>query len=311
MGGAREAHQLRQHRLGISLPGDRLPLSEVPALAARAEALGYTDFWSFEVNLFDGFTPLAAAAATTRAARLGVAIAPVFFRPSGLLALHAAAMAELAPGRFVLGVGSSTPVVVEQWMGVPFGRPVSAVQETVQAVRALLNGDKVGGMRLGRPPAQPPPIWMAALGARMAAAARELADGICLFMVGPGLVREIVGEQDSMCRITVIPGEEEPARALARRQITAYALVPFYARVLARQGFGEEVKAIQERWTAGDRAAAAGQVSDAMVAELTLTGSLDAIGAGLERYWDAGLGCPVLAVLGDQEPVLEALAPGR
>ena len=58
MGGAREAHQLRQHRLGISLPGDRLPLSEVPALAARAEALGYTDFWSFEVNLFDGFTPL-------------------------------------------------------------------------------------------------------------------------------------------------------------------------------------------------------------------------------------------------------------
>lgn len=195
-------------------------------------------------------------------------------------------------------------------MGVPFGKPVTAVRETVQAVRALLAGEKVGGLRLARPPSLPPAIWMAALGARMAALARELADGICLFMVGPGLVREIVGDQDSMCRITVIPGEPEVVRPLARRLISTYALVPFYARVLARQGFGEEVKAIQERWAAGDRAAAPGQVSDAMVAELTLTGSLDDIGAGIERYRAAGLGCPVLAVAGDYGPVLEALAPG-
>ena len=288
-----------------------MPLSEVPALAARAEALGYTDLWSFEINMFDGFTPLAAAAATTREVRLGTAIVPVFFRPPGLLAMQAAAMAELAPRRFVLGVGSSTPVVVEQWMGVPFGPPVKAVRETVVAVRALLAGEKVGGMRLARPPAQPPPIWMAALGERMAAAARELADGICLYMVGPGLIREIVGDQDSMCRINVIHGEAKAARTLARRTITTYALVPFYARVLARQGFGEEIKAILERWAAGDRAAATGQVSDAMVAELTLTGSIDTIGAGLQRYWDAGLGCPVLAITGDHEPLIDALAPGR
>jgi probable F420-dependent oxidoreductase len=309
--GSREAHQLNKPRLGLSIPGDRMPLSEVPALAARAEALGYTDFWSFEINMFDAFTPLAAAAATTDTVRLGTAIAPVFFRPPGLLAMHAAAMAELAPGRFVLGVGSSTQVVVEQWMGVPFGPPVKAVRETVVAVKALLAGEKVGGMRLARPPAQPPPIWMAALGDRMAAAARELADGICLYMVGPGLLREIVGDQDSMCRINVIPGDDEAARTLARRTVSTYALVPFYARVMARQGFAEEVKAINERWAAGDRSAAPGQVSDAMVAELTLTGSIDTIGAGLPRYWEAGLGCPVLAIVGDHEPVVAALAPGK
>jgi len=288
-----------------------VPLSDLPALAARAEALGYTDLWSFEINMFDAFTPLAAAAASTADVRLGTAIAPVFFRPPGLLAMHAAALAELAPGRFVLGVGSSTPVVVEQWMGVPFGRPVKAVRETVVAVRALLAGEKVAGMRLAQPPAQPPPIWMAALGERMAAAARELADGVCLYMVGPGLIRETVGDQDSMCRINVIPGDDEAAQALARRTVTTYALVPFYARVMARQGFAEEVKAINERWAAGERAAASGQVSDAMVAELTLTGSLDAIGAGLARYWEAGLGCPVLAIVGDPAPVIAALAPGR
>jgi probable F420-dependent oxidoreductase len=309
--GAREAHQLSSaRRLGISIPAETFPMSEIPAVAARAEALGYTDCWSFEVNVFDAFTPLAAAAATTRGLRLGTAIAPVFFRPPGLLAMQAAAMADLAPGRFVLGVGSSTPVVVQQWMGIPFTAPVTAVRETVVAVRALLAGEKVGGMRLGRPPAQPVPIWMAALGERMAAAAQELADGLCLFMVGPGLVREIVGDKDSMCRITVIPGQDEAARALARRLVTTYALVPFYARVMARQGFAEEVGAINERWAAGDRAAAPGQVSDAMLRELVLTGSLDDIAAGLDRYRKAGLGCPVLAITSDFSRVFEALAPG-
>ncbi|MEP7106182.1 MAG: LLM class flavin-dependent oxidoreductase, partial [Chloroflexota bacterium] len=149
-------------------------MAEIPAVAARAEALGYTDCWSYEINVFDAFTPLAAAAAATDGVRLGTAIAPVFFRPPGLLAMQAAAMAELAPGRFVLGVGSSTPVVVQQWMGIPFAAPVKAVRDTVVAVLALLAGEKVGGMRLGRPPAQPVPIWMAALGDRMAAAAHEV-----------------------------------------------------------------------------------------------------------------------------------------
>jgi alkanesulfonate monooxygenase SsuD/methylene tetrahydromethanopterin reductase-like flavin-dependent oxidoreductase (luciferase family) len=166
-------------------------------------------------------------------------------------------------------------------------------------------------MRLGKPPAQPVPIWMAALGERMAAAAQELADGLCLFMVGPGLIREIVGGKDSMCRITVVPGEGEAVRAAARRLVTTYALVPFYARVMARQGFAEEVKAIGERWAAGDRAAAPGQVSDAMLRELVLTGSLDDIAAGVERYREAGLGCPVLAITSDFDRVLVALAPGQ
>jgi len=91
------------------VPLEDVPLSELPDFARLAEELGYTDAWSMEVNGLDGFTPLAAVAAVT-GLRVGTAIIPVFIRPPGLLAMHAAAMAELAPGRFVLGIGSSTPV---------------------------------------------------------------------------------------------------------------------------------------------------------------------------------------------------------
>ncbi len=325
MGGAREEDQLNAHqqrRLGLSIPTGAHPLSEVPALARRAEELGWTDGWSYEVNAFDGFTPLAAAAAGTERMRLGVAIAPAFFRPPGLLAMHAAAMAELARGRFVLGLGSSTPTVVEQWMGIPFAKPRTRTVDTLRAVRALLAGEKVGGMRIAQPPAEPVPIWMAALGGRMLEAAAAEADGLCLFMTGPRYIRSLYEGAgrglDSMCRITVIPGEHQAARAAARRHIVAYAIVPFYARAMAGQGFAEEVEAINARWAAGDRAAAPGQVSEAMLDELVLTGDAEDIAEGVEAYRDAGLGCPVLAIsaAGGGGPaqfdrLLEELAPGR
>ncbi len=313
---------LQERRLGLSIPTGAHGLSEVPALAGRAEELGWTDCWSYEINGFDAFTPLAAAAAGTERLRLGVGIAPAFFRPPGLLAMHASALADLAPGRFVLGLGSSTPTVVEHWMGIPFSKPRTHTVETLRAVRALLAGEKVGGMRIAQPPAEPVPIWMAALGGRMLEAAAAEADGLCLFMTGPRYIRSLhegAGRGlDSMCRITVIPGEDQEARAAARRHIVAYAIVPFYARAMARQGFAEEVEAITARWAAGDRAAAPGQVSDAMVDELVLTGDAERIAAGIESYWAAGLGCPVLAFssVGDAGPaqfdrLLAELAPSR
>jgi probable F420-dependent oxidoreductase len=280
------------------VPLEDVPLSELPDFARLAEELGYTDAWSMEVNGLDGFTPLAAVAAVT-GLRVGTAIIPVFIRPPGLLAMHAAAMAELAPGRFVLGIGSSTPVVVEQWLGVPFAQPLTRTRETAVAVRALLAGERHGNMRLARPPAEPPAIYLAALGPKMLQSAGELADGVIFFLAGPriipDLLRQVGRELDSVARLVVIRGGSEEAVVAARRALTTYALVPFYARSLERQGFGEEVKAIQERWQAGDRAGAVGQVSGAMVAELLLVGEVDRIAEGLAAYRRAGLRTPVLA----------------
>jgi alkanesulfonate monooxygenase SsuD/methylene tetrahydromethanopterin reductase-like flavin-dependent oxidoreductase (luciferase family) len=103
-------------RLGLSVPADGM--AGLPELARRAEQLGWTDAWSMESRMFDAFTPLAATAAVTEHMRLGTAIVAAFLRPPGVTAMHAAALAGLAPGRFVLGLGSSTEVVVEQWHGV-------------------------------------------------------------------------------------------------------------------------------------------------------------------------------------------------
>jgi probable F420-dependent oxidoreductase len=298
-------------RLGLSVPLEGLALGELPALARSAEELGFTDIWSHESNLMDGFSPLAAVAAVSSGLRLGTAIVPVYTRPPGLIAMHALALAELAPGRFILGLGSSTATVVETWMGIPFARPLTRTREVVEQVRGLLAGEKVGAYRLPRLPPQPVPLYMAALGEKMLQAAGELADGLVLFLTGPRIIPSLlegVGrEMDSVARIMVLPGGGDEVMGRARRHLTSYALVPYYARSLARQGFGEEVAAINARWLAGDRAGAPGQVSEAMIRELMLVGTPDEIQSGIESYRRAGLRTPVLALSAADMPSLEGL----
>ena len=306
---------MAERRLGVSIPTEE-GLGAVPELVRLAERLGYTDAWSAEVNGSDAFTPLAAAAAVTESIRLGTAIVPVFTRPPGVVAMQAASLSELSGGRFVLGLGCSTRVVVEQWFGVPFAKPLSRTREVTLQVRSLLDGEKVGGLRLASPPSFPVPIWLAALGEEMLKLAAEIADGVCFYMVGPRLLPALLkaaGDPgESFARINVVPGQGEGAAALARRAVVSYALVPYYARVMTQQGFGEEIQAIHERWQTGDRAGAPGQVSDAMLDELILTGTPDRIREGIERYWAAGLTTPTLAVFGggDTSRLLQELAPG-
>ncbi len=269
-------------------------------MARTAEELGYTDLWSFESNGLDAFTPLAAAAAATREVRLGTAIVPVFTRPPALIAMHAAALAELAPSRFVLGLGASTPALVESGMGVPFERPLARVREATAAVRGLLEGGRTGIFKLGRPPVETVPVYLAALGPAMLRLAGEIADGVVFFMAGPRIMPELVAalgrEMDTVARLVAIPAPDRAtALPFARRLITSYATVPFYARFLARQGFEEEVNAVNRLWDSGDRAAAAGQVSDAMAAELVVMGDAGEIGGGIEAYRRAGLTTPVVA----------------
>src|ERR1700709_2769898 len=92
-------------RWGLTLPLPGLTLAAHEELVKRAEAVGYTDFWSGETNGPDGFTPLALSAAWTERARLGTGIVGVFQRGPALLAQEAAALADASGGRLALGGG--------------------------------------------------------------------------------------------------------------------------------------------------------------------------------------------------------------
>jgi len=99
--------------------------------------------WSAEATEFDGFTPLALAAAHSERLRLVTGIVNVYTRGRALLAQSAAALAQASGGRFVLGLGTSSNVIVERWNGIPFERPYHHVRDTLRFLRVALTGEKV------------------------------------------------------------------------------------------------------------------------------------------------------------------------
>src|SRR5256712_8961684 len=241
----------RTKRWALSVPVDGFSLAELPELAREGERLGYADAWSYEADGLDCFTPLAAVATATRL-RLGTAIANVFTRCPATLAMSAAAIADLAPGRFCLGLGAGSQPIVEAWNGGKFALPATRVREMTSVVRAALAGERVvfsgktltvDGFRLTRPPQHPVPIYIAALRPGMLQVAGELGDGVILNWLSAGdvprvvaLVREAAaragrdpqaGEITARLLVHVDPPGGE-ADVGGRRHVTAHLNLPGY-----------------------------------------------------------------------------------
>jgi probable F420-dependent oxidoreductase len=313
-------------RYGITVPFDDVPLAEHGSWYRRLDELGYTDVWTGEANSADGFTPLALAAVASDRLHLGTAVVPVYTRGPGLLAMQAATMAELAPGRFALGVGSSSDVIVERWNATPFIEPYKRVRDTVRFLRAALTGEKVDaeyetfavrGFRLGRRLEQPPPIYVAALRPGMLRLAGREADGAILNWLSAGDVAKVVPEVGAgkaiVARIFVCPTEDaDRARYVGRIGIAAYLNVAVYAAFHEWLGRGPVLEPMWNAWRSGDRKAALAAIPDEVVDALVVHGSPEECRAHVQRYVDNGVTIPVLAVLpggDDLAKVVENLAP--
>ena len=111
--------------------------------SAGLPELGYTDVWSAELNGIDGFTPLILASQWAPQLRLGTAIVGIYTRAPVSLAVQAGTLAALAPGKFVMGIGTSSQVAVEQWNGIPFEKPYPALAGHV-AISARGTGRRQG-----------------------------------------------------------------------------------------------------------------------------------------------------------------------
>ncbi len=298
-------------RWGITLPLPGLALAEQREIVAGLAGTGYTDAWSAEVNGADAFTPLAAAAQWSSELRLGTAIAPIFTRGPGLLAMSGATLASLAPGRFVLGIGTSTPIVVQQWNAVEFTRPYQRARDMLRFLRPALAGEKitqeyetfrVDGFRLDPPPATPPRLALAALRPQMIKLAAAEADAVITNWLAPADVPKIRAVAGPGCelvaRIFVCPtADAEVARGIGKRMIAAYLSVPAYAAFHAWLGRGEVLRPMQEAWAAGDRKGALAAIGDEVVDDLLVHGAPRACRERVAEYQARGLDTPVIAVV--------------
>ncbi len=316
-------------RYGITVPFSG-PLHTQRARFEELAELGYTDVWSAESDGFDGLTTLTLAAAWAPSLRLGTAILPVFTRGPALLAQSAASLASAAPGRFVLGIGSSSDVIVQRWNAMDFDRPYARVRDTVRFLRAALGGEKVTadydtfavrGFRLSVRVQEPVPIFVAALRERMLRLAAREADGAIVNWLSTSdvarvesIVRSESATAELVARIFVIPTPDREAAISAGRFIlAAYINVPVYRAFHEWLGRGDALGEHWAQWDSGDRRGSLEKIPEHVVDELLVHGEPDECRRQILGYIDSGITCTapmVLPVPGvDSFEVVRALAP--
>lgn len=305
-------------RLGIALaPSKQTPIEEIVRLAQLAERLGYASIWIPETWGVDAVSVLAILSRETSTIKLASGVFNVYSRSAALIAQTAATLQEFSGGRFILGLGSSGPIVVENWHGIPFTRPLQRTREYVAVIRMALAGERVNyagslfqlrDFRLLNPPDAPVPIYIAALGPRNVEMTGEVADGWLPIFAAPGHLGEAMEHLQAGARLAgrdaadidvaaYVPAVLSGRSANLLRQHLAYyvgGMGTFYYEFVSGLGFESEAQRIRELWLAGDRLSAGREVSDDLLAACTLYD--DAVGARarLEEYRRDGVRLPVL-----------------
>jgi probable F420-dependent oxidoreductase len=299
--------------IDIALTGLAMPLAEFPAIAREAEARGYRTAWVGEASGAEAIVLSTLIATHTR--RLGIAngVIPVQTRTPIVYGQAAATLAHLAPGRFALGLGLSSEIIVGQWHGLPFAPSIQQMREAVQIIRATAAGERVSfdgkfyrlkNFRLAIPAPSPPPrIYLAALGPRMCELAGEVADGVLLNWIPPAAVPASVRHVETGARRagrsladvdvavyvrTCVTDERAPVRETLARDITGYAIVNAYAHFFEACGFADEVRAVATAWKAGDRAGAVKGISERVLDGLGAVGPADLCREQLAAFARAG-----------------------
>jgi probable F420-dependent oxidoreductase len=286
--------------LDIALTGLALPMAEFPALAREAETRGYRTAWVGEASGAEAIVLSTLIATHTTTIKIANGVIPVQTRTPIVYGQAAATLGHLAPGRFALGLGLSSEIIIGQWHGLPFAPSIQQMREAIQIIRMAAAGERVNfdgkfyrlkNFRLAIPAASPAPrIYLAALGPRMCELAGEVADGVLLNWLPPSAMAASVGHVGAGARRagrslsdidvavyvrTCVTDEPAAVRETLARDITGYAIVSVYARFFAECGFAEEVEAVNAAWKAGDRAGAVKAISERVLDGLGAVGSAD------------------------------------
>jgi F420-dependent oxidoreductase-like protein len=326
--------------LGYAPPGTN-PVELVP-LVQHAEELGYDSAWAAEAWGTDAVSVLAWLAASTSRIKVGSAIMQIPGRTPANTAMTAATLDLMSGGRFILGLGTSGPQVVEGWHGEPWGKPLGKTREYIEIVRTALRREVVahegehyripydgpGATGLGkplkmmmRPLRHDIPIYLAAIGPKNVALAAEIADGWLPIFVDPERFDAAFGPSIAGARegfeiaatVSVLVGDDVDALRDALKPYIALYVggmgakgKNFYNALVRRYGWEAEAERIQELYLGGQQRDAIAAVPNELVDALALVGPKERIRDRLAAWRETPV--TTLVVGSPQPEALDVLA---
>ena len=283
---------------GVWFSAEGLPAADLISFAQSVESLGYDTLWVGETMGRDPFAQLAAIGANTSTLGLASGIANVYNRHPGVMLQGGNTVAELTGGRMTLGLGVSSPVIVQKVRGLDYDKPLSFLESYLDAMEEA--------RYTAVPPAEPVPVVLAALGPKMLELAAERTAGAHPYNTTPehtAMAREVMGPDAQLAveQKVLLTEDADLARATGASVLKFYSRAPGYANAWKRMGFTDDD---------------INDLSPRLVDALVAWGSADQIEARLQEHADAGAThvCihPLDPELGQGKPdaaALEALAP--
>lgn len=317
----------KQLRAAIGVGFGRENWSSAVDFIVEAEKLGVDAVWSAEAWGSDAISPLAFVGARTSKIKLGTGIIQAGTRTPALVGMTAATMAALTNGRFILGLGTSGPQVIEGWHGIPFEQPLRRMREIVDIARIVMSGERVSyegkSYQLPRPGGQgkaiksslgpvaaPVPVYLATLGPKSLEMTGEIAAG----WLGTSFMPEHAdvffdhirrGAQkagrsfediDLQAGGVVAFSDDRDSLLPARRPGLAFTLGAmgsrehnFYNQAFQRAGYEDIARRAQSLYLDGQKEEATALIPDEMVIQTNLLGTDEQVKERIRAYRDAGV----------------------
>lgn len=286
-----------------AVPGKRQAILE---LAKEVERRGFEGIYC--TSLTDGLSLSLSIALSTNRVQLGTSIIPIYHRVPQDFAYTAAFISEVSGGRFRFGIGVSHGPALER-VGIRAGKPLADIRTFVEAFRATPRSGEL------------PPIVLAAMRKKMIALAGEIGDG----MVFANGAKSHMGESLSVLPAekrkgedffigamipTCISDDEEAAKAVNRRTLSGYVILPNYRNYWKEAGYEEEMAAVENALERRDREAVAACLTDKWLEDVTLFGSAAKVREGVEAWYDSGIKTVILvpsSAVGNQQVAFSEL----
>jgi probable F420-dependent oxidoreductase len=316
-----------EQRIAVTLPAGP-NIEDSIARLKWAEDNGIPDAWFSDSGAPDTLTQIAAVGHHTTNIRIGVAVTPVYTRSPSVLAASANVISQVIPGRFVMGLGSSSQTIMGQWNGIPLDKPLTRVRETAQLVKTMLSGEKTNfegetlysrGYRQA-PAANPPPVYIGALRPKMIEMAAEVGDGVIFNLWPQGALPKMMAavkrgavkadknweEIEVVNRAMVLcTDDKEYGRAIFRAAFGPYYATPVYNKFLAWAGYEDAANTIAEGWAEKDREKTGAALSDALIDEIAIIGSEQEIQNRIQADADGGVHTHIIAPMAANAEDLE------
>jgi len=294
--------------------GSLLPIQEVLKYTRRLARTDVDTIWIPETWGMENFAILGTASQLATTPRIGSSIINIYSRSPAAIAMGAATVDTLSGGRLVLGLGTSSPAIVEGLHGSRFDRPLQRTREAVEIIRLAVSGKKINyqgrifalkGFRLLIKPVRAKiPIYLAAVNRKMVDLACEIGDGVIFYLRPIDEMRQTISAVRQNTRqtfevacqlVTCVSDDQTAAMERARRTISFYIAVgKIYRDFLARNGFEEETRLIYEEFQMTGLSHLHRLVSDKMVRSLAVAGTPHDCLSRLAEFRNAGLDLPIL-----------------